>query len=247
MQGLDPSKLPRHVAVIMDGNGRWAKARGLPRTAGHKVGVDRVRELVRSASELKIDYLTLFAFSSENWSRPQEEISDLMGLLKLFIRKDLDELARSNVRIRVIGSRDSLQDDICALLREAEDRTAANSGATLIIAFNYGGRDEIVRAMRKLACAVRDKALQPDQIDETRLAELLDTAAIPDPDLVIRTSGEQRLSNFLLWQAAYAELVFVDSLWPDFDRAAFHQALNEYASRERRFGAVAAPGLAVGS
>lgn len=247
MQGFDPTKLPRHVAVIMDGNGRWAKQRGLPRTAGHKAGVDRVRELLQNAGELGIEYLTLYAFSSENWSRPKQEVSDLMGLLKLFIRRDLDELKRNNVRIRVIGCRQSVQDDIRPLLAEAEARTAQNTGATLLIAFNYGSRDEIVRAAQRLAEDVARGAIAPGDITEELFSASLDTGGIPDPDLVIRTSGEQRLSNFLLWQAAYAELVFLPCYWPDFDRAAFHRALEEYTRRERRFGAVVQPDLAVGS
>lgn len=247
MQGFDPTKMPRHVAVIMDGNGRWAKARGLPRTAGHKAGVERVRELVRNASELGIDYVTLYAFSSENWSRPKQEVSDLMGLLKLFIRRDLDELRRNNVRIRIVGCRDTVQDDIGTLLAEAEDKTAGNTGATLLIAFNYGSRNELVRAARKIAAKVAAGEFAADDITEDMLTDHLDTAGVPDPDLIIRTSGELRLSNFLLWQAAYSELVFLPCFWPDFDKNAFHEALAEFARRERRFGAVNAPDLAVGS
>lgn len=231
----------------MDGNGRWAKARGLPRTAGHKVGVERVRELVRNASELNIQFVTLYAFSSENWSRPKQEVSDLMGLLKVFIRKDLDELRRNNVRIRVIGCRDGVQDDIRPLLTEAEVRTADNTGANLVIAFNYGARDEIVRAARKIATAVAAGKTAPEEITEDMFTTHLDTAGVPDPDMVIRTSGELRLSNFLLWQAAYSELVFVPCYWPDFDRKQFHLALVEYARRDRRFGALSPPDLAVGS
>lgn len=247
MQGFDPTKMPRHVAVIMDGNGRWAKARGLPRTAGHKAGVERVRELVRNASELGIGYVTLYAFSSENWSRPKQEVSDLMGLLKLFIRRDLDELHRNNVRIRIIGCRETVQDDIGTLLAKAEDKTANNTGATLLIAFNYGSRNEMVRAAQKIAAKVAAGTIAPDDITEDMLTGHLDTAGVPDPDLIIRTSGELRLSNFLLWQAAYSELVFLPCFWPDFDRDAFHEALAEFARRERRFGAVSAPDLAVGS
>ena len=238
---------PRHVAIIMDGNGRWANARGLPRTAGHRAGVERVREAVRTAAEAEIEYLTLFAFSSENWNRPQQEVSDLMGLLRFFIRKDLAELHRENVRVMVIGCRKTIQPDIRALLNEAEERTRANTGITLVIAFNYGARDELVRAVRKIAEAVQTGEMDAASINEATVAAHVDTAGIPDPDLVIRTSGEQRLSNFLLWQAAYSEFVFVPCLWPDFDRAAFHDALAEYGGRNRRFGAVSAPDLAVGS
>lgn len=231
----------------MDGNGRWANARGLPRTAGHRAGVERVREAVRTAVEAGIGYLTLFAFSSENWSRPQQEVSDLMGLLRFFIRRDLAELHRENVRIRVIGCRQTIQPDIRALLNEAEDRTRDNTGITLVIAFNYGARDELVRAVRGIAEAVRAGDMDIASIDEATIAARIDTAGIPDPDLVIRTSGEQRLSNFLLWQAAYTEFVFMPCLWPDFDRAAFLDALAEYGRRDRRYGAVSAPDLAVGS
>tara|TARA_R110002020_G_scaffold163258_1_gene349283 strand:+ start:583 stop:1338 length:756 start_codon:yes stop_codon:yes gene_type:complete len=242
-----PIKTPRHVAIIMDGNGRWASARGLPRTAGHRAGVDRVREAVRTAAEANIDYLTLFAFSSENWNRPKEEVSDLMGILRFFIRRDLAELHRENVCVRVIGCRDTIQPDIKALLTEAEDRTRGNTGVTLIIAFNYGARDELARAVRSIAEAVRSGRMDPETVNEATLSTYIDTTGIPDPDLVIRTSGEQRLSNFLLWQAAYSEFVFMPCLWPDFDRNAFYDALAEYGRRDRRFGAVAAPDIAVGS
>jgi len=247
MQSEAPISRPRHVAIIMDGNGRWAKARGLPRTAGHRAGVERVREAVRTAAEAGIDYLTLFAFSSENWSRPEQEVSDLMGLLRFFIRKDLAELHRENVCVKVIGCRQSIQPDIRALLNEAEERTRANTGVTLVIAFNYGARDELVRAVREIAQAVKSGDMDAASINEATVSARVDTAGIPDPDLVIRTSGEQRLSNFLLWQAAYSEFVFMPCLWPDFDRAAFHDALAEYGRRDRRFGAVSAPDLAVGS
>ena len=247
MRSETPITSPRHVAIIMDGNGRWANARGLPRTAGHRAGVERVREAVRTAAEAGIDYLTLFAFSSENWNRPQQEVSDLMGLLRFFIRRDLAELHHENVCIKVIGCRQSIQPDIRALLNEAEDRTRGNTGITLVIAFNYGARDELARAVRKIAEAVRAGDMDIASIDEATIAASIDTAGIPDPDLVIRTSGEQRLSNFLLWQAAYSEFVFMPCLWPDFDRAAFLDALAEYARRDRRYGAVSAPDLAVGS
>jgi len=220
---LDRARAPRHVGIIMDGNGRWAAARGLPRLEGHRRGVESLRRTVRSATDLGIDFLTVYSFSSENWSRPPQEVADLMGLLKRFIRNDLADLHRNNVRVRIIGSRVGLKPDINALLDEAEDLTQRNAGLTLIIAFNYGARQEIADAMRAIAMRVA-------------AGDLRATAGVPDPDLIIRTSGEQRLSNFLMWQAAYAELVFVPMHWPEFDRAAFDGALAEYSKRERRFG-----------
>ncbi|WP_426126186.1 isoprenyl transferase [Pararhizobium sp. PWRC1-1] len=242
-----PRNVPTHVAIIMDGNGRWANSRGLPRTMGHRKGVEAVREAVRTAGEVGIRYLTLFAFSSENWSRPEAEVSDLMGLLKAFIRRDLADLHRENVRIRVIGDKTNLRGDILPLLLEAEDTTRNNTGITLVIAFNYGSRDEMTRAMQALAVDVAQGRLTADQITPERIASKLDTAGIPDPDLVLRTSGEERLSNFLLWQAAYSELLFVPELWPDFNREVFLGALKTYAGRERRFGGLSQPTLAVGS
>lgn len=238
---------PQHVAIIMDGNGRWAKRRGMPRTMGHRKGVDAVRETVRAAGEAGVKFLTLFAFSSENWSRPVDEINDLMGLLKHFIRRDLAELHRENVRVRVIGDRRRLEADVLALLEEAETLTRDNGGRTLIIAFNYGGRDEITRAVKRLAEAVGRGEVHAENVDETMVSGFLDTAGLPDPDVIIRTSGEQRLSNFLLWQAAYTEFVFVPCLWPDFDKAAFDAALLEYARRDRRFGSLEPHDLAFGS
>lgn len=227
---------PAHVAIIMDGNGRWAKARGLPRAAGHRAGVEALRAAVRNAGELGIQWLTVYAFSSENWSRPQDEVTDLLGLLKLFIRRDLAELHRSGVHIRIIGDRANLAPDILSLLNEAETLTARNDALNLVIAFNYGSRDEIARAARQLAQQVRDGQLDPQQIDEAMLGGQMDTVGMPDPDLVIRTSGEMRLSNFLMWQAAYSELVFLPVYWPDFDRRQFEEALDSFAARERRFG-----------
>ncbi|USJ24566.1 isoprenyl transferase [Ensifer adhaerens] len=247
MQNLTSTTVPEHVAIIMDGNGRWANARGLPRTMGHRKGVETVRAAVKTAGDLGIRYLTLFAFSSENWSRPAAEVSDLMGLLKTFIRGDLADLHRENVRIRVIGDRSNLRGDILPLLVEAEETTRANTGITLVIAFNYGARDEMTRAMRRLATEVAEGRLRPEDINPERIAAMLDTSDIPDPDLIIRTSGEERLSNFLLWQGAYSELIFVPELWPDFTRETFQAALEKYACRERRFGGVAEPTLAVGS
>ncbi len=227
---------PTHVAIIMDGNGRWAADRGLPRVEGHRRGVEAVRRAVRSAIELGVRYLTIYSFSSENWRRPPAEVADLMGLMKLFVRRDLADLHASNVRIRIIGEREGLPADIAGLLDEAEQRTRANTGLTLVVAFNYGGRQEILRAVRSLARDVAAGRLSPEGIDLDVLAGALDTTGIPDPDLVIRTSGEQRLSNFLTWQTAYAEYVIVPEFWPDFDHAAFRAAVDEYHRRDRRFG-----------
>lgn len=228
--------VPDHVAIIMDGNGRWANARGLPRGAGHRKGIETVREIVRSAGELGVKYLTLYAFSSENWRRPEDEIADLLGLLKAFVRRDLADLHRENVRIRIIGDRSNLRGDILPLLLEAEETTRNNTALTLVIAFNYGSRDEIVRAVRRLATEVAEGRLDADSIDCGLIDANLDTHDIPDPDLIIRTSGEERLSNFLLWQAAYSELMFVPDFWPDFNRELFIGALQRYAARDRRFG-----------
>jgi undecaprenyl diphosphate synthase len=248
MNQLSPSSAPAHVAIIMDGNGRWANARGLPRAMGHRKGVEAVREAVRTAAECGVAYLTLFAFSSENWNRPASEITDLMGLLKTFIRRDLAVLHRENVRIRIIGDKTNLSGDILPLLLEAEDTTRANTGITLVIAFNYGARDEIARAVRALAADAAAGRLDPAEITPERIGAALDTAGIPDPDLIIRTSGEERLSNFLLWQAAYAELMFIPDFWPDFSRDTFVAALSRYATRERRFGGLqGTKTLAVGS
>ncbi len=233
---------PAHVAIIMDGNGRWAKARGLPRAAGHRAGLEALRRLVRFAPAYGMKWLTLYAFSSENWSRPPSEVNDLMGLLKTFIRRDLAELHKSNVRIHIIGGRDALKADIKALLTEAEALTRGNTEMNLVIAFNYGSRDEIIRATRAIASEAKAGKLDPAAITQETFAAHLDTASIPDPDLIIRTSGEVRLSNFLLWQAAYCELVFVSSYWPDFGEADLRGAIEEYARRERRYGAVEAKG-----
>lgn len=247
MSTAEKRAVPEHVAIIMDGNGRWASARGLPRTFGHRKGVEAVRETVRAAAEAGIRYLTLFAFSSENWRRPEAEINDLFGLLKTFIRRDLAELHRENVRIRIIGDRTSLRDDIRSLLLEAEETTRGNSSLTVVIAFNYGSRDEIARAAASLAADVAAGRLKASDINAQMIDERLDTADIPDPDLIIRTSGEERLSNFLLWQAAYAELMFVPDLWPDFNREVFFAALERYSARDRRFGGLSAKAVALGS
>jgi undecaprenyl diphosphate synthase len=231
---------PRHVAIIMDGNGRWAAARGLPRGEGHRRGVEALRKTVRAAGELGIGILTIFSFSSENWLRPAAEIRDLMGLLRRFIRKDLAELHGNNVKVRVIGDRAGLDPDIRRLLEEAEDLTRRNTGLILVVAFNYGARQEIARAMRGIAEDVARGRLMPDEVTADLVASRLDAPDLPDPDVIIRTSGEQRLSNFLLWQAAYSELVFVPIYWPEFDRAALENALAEYRRRERRFGGLVA-------
>ncbi|MBU2580681.1 MAG: isoprenyl transferase [Alphaproteobacteria bacterium] len=220
----------------MDGNGRWANQRGLPRTMGHREGVEAVRRTVKAAVELKIAYLTIYSFSSENWSRPRDEIDYLMGLMKRFIRRDLAELHEANVRILTIGEREGVDPELLALIDEAKDLTADNSRLTLTIAFNYGGRNEIARAARRLATEVSLGRLEAAEIDAKLLGQALDTAEVPDPDLLIRTSGEMRLSNFLLWQAAYAEFVFLDAYWPDFGREHLEAAISEYYARERRYG-----------
>jgi undecaprenyl diphosphate synthase len=227
---------PRHVAIIMDGNGRWAKARFLPRIAGHKQGVEAVRRVSRAARTLGIEVLTLYAFSSENWRRPEEEVSDLMGLLRHFLGSELDELVSEGVKLRVIGDWRKLSPDLVAMIEGAIARTATNPGPTLVIALNYGAQAEIVAAARALAEQARDGTLDPATIDEARFNDALETHDLPPLDLMIRTSGEQRLSNFLLWQAAYAELMFVDTLWPDFDAKTLAAALEQYGRRERRFG-----------
>jgi undecaprenyl diphosphate synthase len=233
-------EVPRHVAIIMDGNGRWAASRGLPRVEGHRRGVEALRKTVRAAGELGISILTIFSFSSENWSRPVSEIQDLLSLLRRFIRNDLAELHKSNVKVRVIGERGDLSRDIRSLLEEAEDLTRNNDGLLLIVAFNYGGRQEIARAAKRAAEEVASGRMKVEDITPEFLAQHLDAPDVPDPDVIIRTSGEQRLSNFLLWQSAYSELVFVPTYWPDFDRAALESALAEYGRRERRFGGLIA-------
>ena len=228
--------VPHHVAIIMDGNGRWAAARGLPRVEGHRRGVEALRRTIRAAGEIGIKVITIFSFSSENWSRPAAEVGELMGLLRRFIRNDLAELHKSGVRVRIIGERAGLEADIGRLLIEAEELTKDNTGLTLVVAFNYGARQEIARAARRAAEAVAQGTLNAQDITVDTVAGFLDTADLPDPDLIIRTSGEQRLSNFLLWQSAYSELVFVPANWPDFERAILEGAIREYQQRERRFG-----------
>jgi len=234
--GVEPA-VPVHVAIIMDGNGRWAAARGLPRLAGHREGARAVRRTIEAAMRAGVSWLTLYAFSSENWRRPQDEISDLTGLLRHYLQSEIRALHDLGVRIRVIGDRTRFDAEIRAGLAEAERGTAGNTRLNLTVALSYGARDEIVIAARRLAEAARDEKLDPAAIDEALFTGNLFTAGMPDPDLMIRTSGEQRLSNFLLWQAAYSELVFLDVLWPDFGAEHFSRALEAYASRERRFGA----------
>ena len=237
---VQPFEAPRHVAIIMDGNGRWAAARGLPRGEGHRRGVEALRKTIRAAGNLGIKFVTIFSFSAENWSRPATEIGELMGLLRRFIRNDLAELHKSNVRVRIIGERKGLEDDIARLLIEAEELTKGNNGLTLVVAFNYGARQEITRAARRIAERVARGEMTPSDVTMASVGVMLDAPDVPDPDLIIRTSGEQRLSNFLLWQAAYSELVFVPTYWPDFDGAALESAIQEFRQRERRFGGLVA-------
>ncbi|TVV70662.1 isoprenyl transferase [Sphingomonas solaris] len=228
--------VPRHVAIIMDGNGRWAKKRHLPRVAGHRKGVEAVRATVEAAGEMGIGVLTLYAFSSENWRRPAAEIADLMGLLRRYIRDELDSLARNGVKLRIIGDITRFDRDLVTMLEDACTRTARNERLTLVIALNYGGQDEIARVARQLAVAAAGGTIDPVTIDAAMIEDRLDTAALPPLDLLIRTSGERRLSNFLLWQAAYAELLFVDTLWPDFGAAALADAVADFGRRNRRYG-----------
>ena len=230
----------RHVAIIMDGNGRWAAERGLPRAEGHRQGVESVRRTVEAVLELCITHLTLFSFSSENWARPKQEINDLFGLLRRFIRRDLADLHKNGVKIRVIGTRSGLDGDILRMIDDALELTKDNTALNLTIAFNYGARDEIARAARRIAEDVAEGTLAAAEVTEERFGSYLDTANLPDPDLLIRTSGELRLSNFLLWQLAYAEFVFVDTYWPDFSRDQLEAALAEYQRRSRRFGGTSA-------
>ncbi len=231
---------PRHVAIIMDGNGRWAKARGLPRAMGHREGVEALRRTVEASRDLGITHLSVYAFSTENWSRPQAEIDALFDLLRVFVKRDLARLNRDGVRIRIVGSRDGLSVDILELIDEAIELTKGNTRLNLNIAFNYGGRGEIVAAVREIARRVEAGKLKADQIDEALISKLMWTADSPDPDLVIRTSGELRLSNFLLWSGAYAELMFMDLWWPDFNRDSLEKAIDAFRRRDRRFGGLGA-------
>jgi undecaprenyl diphosphate synthase len=227
-----PATTARHVAIIMDGNGRWAKARHLPRLAGHKRGAEAVRATVRAAAEMGLEALTLYAFSSENWRRPEDEISDLKGLLRHYLLNELDEIHENDIRIKIIGDYNRFGPELAALLESAIARTAGNCRMTMVIALNYGAQDEIVRSVRKLVSA----GASADEITEDAITAGLDTADLPPLDLLIRTSGERRLSNFLLWQAAYAELLFVDTLWPDFGQDELREALDDFSRRERRYG-----------
>ncbi|AXE64207.1 undecaprenyl diphosphate synthase [Hyphomonas polymorpha PS728] len=233
----DQPAAPRHVAIIMDGNGRWATARHLPRSAGHERGVEALRRTVDAAGELGIKYLTVFSFSTENWRRPPAEVNTLFALLKAYVQRDLGRLKAEGVRIRIIGQREGLPPDIASLVNKAELETSGNTRFNLTIAFNYGARDEILRAVQAIARDVK-AGVRDENISESEFAAYLDTSGLPDPDLLIRTSGEFRISNFLLWQAAYAELLFCDVLWPDFGRSHLEEALKSYNERERRYGAV---------
>jgi len=237
LSAAPPPRLPRHIAIIMDGNGRWAQARGLPRIAGHRQGADAVRRTLIAAGELGIPYLTMFGFSSEDWKRPQDEIASLMGLLRHYLRSEIAELHRHGVRLRIIGERDRLAGDIAGMIRNAEILTCDNDRMNLTIALSYGGRAEIVAAARAIAAEVMTGKLALDHIDEAAVGRHLFTSELPEPDLLIRTSGEQRISNFLLWQCAYAELVFTKTLWPDFGRVDLEQAVADFGGRERRYGA----------
>jgi undecaprenyl diphosphate synthase len=228
--------VPRHIAVIMDGNGRWAKARGLPRVAGHRQGAESARKVLRAAGEAGVECLTLYAFSSENWRRPEAEINDLMGLLRFYLKAELGALHREGIRLKIIGDHRAFQPDVVRMIDDAVAMTAANRRMTLAIALNYGARCELAKAARELAAEAAAGRIDPATIDEAAIERALDTADLPPLDLLIRTSGERRLSNFLLWQSAYAELLFVDTLWPDFDGDALGAALADFAGRERRYG-----------
>ncbi|MEM1104774.1 MAG: isoprenyl transferase [Pseudomonadota bacterium] len=236
----DDNVLPRHVAIIMDGNGRWAKARGLPRGAGHERGVEALRRTVEAARDIGIKHLTVFSFSTENWRRPAGEVNTLFGLLRAYVKRDLARLKKDGVRVRVAGTRENLPSDLLELVARAERETRDNLRFDLTVAFNYGGREELLRAAQAIAEKAADGTLMPEHITEAHITQHLDTSSLPDPDLLIRTSGEHRLSNFLLWQCAYSELVFTDVLWPDFDAEALRGAVDEFMRRERRYGAVSA-------
>ncbi|WP_019961855.1 isoprenyl transferase [Woodsholea maritima] len=230
---------PQHIAIIMDGNGRWAKQKGRPRAFGHKAGVDAVRRAVRACGNAGVRYLTLFGFSTENWRRPAEEIEALFELLRRFVDADLEKLHKEGVRVRILGSREGLSPDLISIIERAEVRTRENSAFFLNVAFNYGGRDELVRAAKAIAKAAKSGDLDPDQINEELYSSFLDTSDLPDPDILLRTSGEYRISNFLLWQCAYSEFIFLDNvMWPDFDETHLQMALEIYASRDRRYGGV---------
>ena len=240
MTGAPLIRNPRHVAIIMDGNGRWASARGLPRSAGHKSGIDAVRRAVRAASDLGVEFLTIYSFSTENWSRPKTEVMFLLELLRRFISQDVAELHAADVKIKIIGDRIGLEPKLVKMIEDAERLTVGNTKLKLVVAFNYGGRQELVRAVHKLAKQVRDGQLDPLTIDVDMLTQNLDTADMPDPDLLIRTGGEERISNFLLWQCAYTEFVFVPEYWPEFNAEIFSRAIEQFNARERRFGGIKA-------
>ena len=233
---IDLERLPRHVAIIMDGNGRWAKKRKKPRLYGHKVGADSVSDIVETCREIGIKYLTLYAFSSENWQRPTQEVSGLMSILKRYLDSELPRMQKNDIRLVSIGDRERLPETVRASLEKSISETSDNTQLTLNLALSYGGRDELVRAVKKISRLCLEGTLDPATISAATLAENLDTAGIPDPDLLIRTGGEARLSNFLLWQVSYAEIYFTDVMWPDFRKAVFLQALTDYQVRERRFG-----------
>ena len=235
-EGAGGGTVPRHIAIIMDGNGRWAKARGLPRVAGHREGAEAARKVLRAAGEAGVECLTLYAFSSENWRRPQDEINDLMGLLRLYIGRELNSLHKEGIRIKIIGDHTAFEPNTARMVDEAVEKTAGNSRMTLAIALNYGSRSELARAARRLALRAASGEIDAAAIDEDMIEASLDTADLPPLDLLIRTSGERRLSNFLLWQCAYAEMLFVDTLWPDFDGASLQAAMADFGARERRFG-----------
>ena len=239
MVGWPVSNIPQHIAIIMDGNGRWAKSRNLPRTAGHQQGIESCKRVVRSAGELGIKYLTLFGFSTENWRRPEDEVNELMRLLRMYLRSETAELHRANVRMQMIGDRTPFSKEIIELIENAEQLTAKNDGLFLTIALNYGGRDEITKAASDMAMFMKEKNMEPTFENAQEYFEgFLMTKDVPDPDILIRTSGEQRISNFLLWQCAYTEFFFTDTLWPDFDKKDLEEAMGEFEGRERRFGAI---------
>lgn len=236
--GTENLKVPQHIAIIMDGNGRWAKQKKMPRNYGHMQGSKRVEDICRAAHELGVKYLTIYAFSTENWSRPADEVKALMKILRDYLRESVKKANENNMRVRVIGDRERLDDDIRASIERLEEVSAGNTGLNFQIALNYGGRDEMLRAIRKIAAECKEGSLSVCDIDEKLFSSYLDTSDIPEPDFLIRTSGEQRLSNFLLWQTAYSEFYFPEVLWPDFDKKELRKAIEEYTKRDRRFGGI---------
>jgi undecaprenyl diphosphate synthase len=235
-EAADPAYGARHIAIIMDGNGRWAKRKHLPRAMGHKKGVEAVRQTVRDAGEMGLTALTLYAFSSENWNRPEDEVSDLMGLLRQYIQSDLNEFVENGIKLKVIGNYRALAPDIVAMIENALEKTSGNDKMTVAVALNYGAQDELLRVTKKLAQLAKDGVIEPNKITNDHISQALDTAELPPLDLLIRTSGELRLSNFLLWQSAYSELYFTDTLWPDFDKRELKRALKSFGERDRRYG-----------